>query len=160
MYPFVVGIDISKLSLDAVLLRDGKKETAIYHQLPNRVEDLKALFTSFEKVADFSLDNCLICIESTGVYSYPILTFVAQHNAHVWIESGVQIKKSMGIQRDKNDRVDALRIATYAAKNQDNVRLWKPANPTLVNIKHLSSLRDRLLKSKQMLLVPVEEFRR
>ena len=158
MYSFVVGIDISKLTLDAVLLRDGKKESALYQHLNNTVEDIEKLFKSFSKVPDFSLDKCLICVESTGVYTYPLLSFVAQNNANIWIESGIQIKKSMGVQRGKNDKVDSLRIATYATKNQENIRLWKPANPTITNIKNLSSLRDRLIKSKNILTVPVEEF--
>ena len=64
----------------------------------------------------------------------------------------------MGVQRGKNDKVDSLRIATYATKNQENIRLWKPANPIITNIKNSSSLRDRLIKSKNILTVPVEEF--
>lgn len=98
-------------------------------------------------------------LEATGVYTYSILTFVARNNANIWVESGVQIKQSNGIQRGKNDKVDSLRIATYASKNQIGARLWRPANPTILEIKNLTSLRDRLMKSQKQLTVPVEEFR-
>jgi transposase len=159
MYSFIVGIDVSKLTLDAVLMIDGVKETATHHLLANAPSDLEKLFKTFSKTPNFSLDKCLICIEATGVYTYPILSFVAQNDANIWVESGTQIKKSMGIQRGKNDAIDALRIATYASKNQEKIRLWKPANPTIIEIKNLTSLRHRLIKSQKQLTVPVEEFR-
>jgi transposase len=140
-------------------MTDGNKQTAIHSKLNNDQEGIDTFFKSLSKVPDFSLDKCLICIEATGVYMYPLLTFAAQNDAHVWMESGTQIKKSMGIQRGKNDKVDALRIASYAFKNQEDTRLWKPANPTITQIKHLTALRDRLIKSQKQLSVPVEEFR-
>jgi transposase len=159
MYSFIVGIDISKLTLDAVIMTDGSPEKPTHYHLPNTPNEIQKLFKGFAKLPNFSLDKCLICIESTGVYTYPILSFVAQHQANIWVESGTRIKKSGGIQRGKTDKVDALRIATYAAKNQENIRLWKPMNSTIDKIKNLTSLRDRLMKSKQKLTIPVEEFR-
>jgi transposase len=112
MYSFILGIDISKLTLDAVLMMDGNKETATHTKLNNDKEDIATFFKSLSKMPGFSLDKCLICIEATGVYMYPLLTFAAQNDAHVWMESGTQIKKSMGIQRGKNDKVDAQRIVS------------------------------------------------
>jgi transposase len=159
MYSFILGIDISKLTLDAVLMTDGNKETATHTKLNNDYQDIATFFKSLSKVPNFSLEKCLICIEATGVYMYPLLTFAAQHDARVWMESGTQIKKSMGIQRGKNDKVDAQRIAIYATKNQEDSRLWKPTNPTITEIKNLTALRDRLIKSQKQLSVPVEEFR-
>lgn len=159
MHSFILGIDISKLTLDAVLMIDGNKQTATHTKLNNTDKDITKFFKSLSNVPNFSLDKCLICIEATGVYMYPLLTFVAQNDAHIWMESGTQIKKSMGIQRGKNDKIDALRIAIYASKNQENIRLWKPANPTITEIKNLTALRDRLIKSQKQLTVPVEEFR-
>ena len=84
---------------------------------------------------------------------------MAQNQANIWVESGTRIKKSGGILRGKTDKVDALRIAIYASKNQENIRLWKPINSTIDKIKNLTSLRDRLMKSKRKLTIPVEEFR-
>lgn len=159
MYSFIVGIDVSKLTLDAVMIINGNKETATHHHLSNTPEQIQKLFKGFSQLPNFSLDKCLICIEASGVYTYPILSFVTQNDANIWVELGTRIKKSGGIQRGKNDKVDALRIALYAAKNQDDVRLWHPSNPTIVKIKNLTGLRDRLMKSKFKLSVPVEEFR-
>jgi transposase len=159
MYSFIVGIDVSKLTLDAVILTDGSVEKPTHYHVSNTPDEIQKLFKGFAKIPNFSLEKCLICIEATGVYTYPILSFVAQHQANIWVESGTRIKRSGGIQRGKTDKVDALRIATYASKNQENIRLWKPMNSTIDKIKNLTSLRDRLMKSKQKLTIPVEEFR-
>jgi transposase len=159
MYSFVVGIDISKLTLDACMLIDGKKETATHYHLSNTPEAIQKLFLGFAKLPNFSLDKCLICLEATGVYTYPILTYATQHQLNIWVELGTRIKRSSGLQRGKNDKVDALRIATYSFKNQEDARLWKPMDSTLEQIKHLTALRDRLMESKQKLTVPMEEFR-
>ncbi len=129
MYKFVIGIDISKLTLDAALIVGGQLQSATHHHLGNTVEQIAQLFSELGKSPGFSLDECLVCVEATGVYAHPLLTFAAQHGAHLWLESAVRIKKSIGLQRGKNDKADALRIAVYAAKNQENARLWKPAEP-------------------------------
>ena len=159
MYKFVIGIDISKLTLDAALIVGGQPQSASHHHLGNTVEQIGALFEELGQKPGFSLDECLVCVEATGVYAHPLLTFTAQHGVHLWLESAVRIKKSIGLQRGKNDKADALRIAVYALKNQENARLWKPADATLTAVKNLTSLRDRLIKSRNQLTVPVEEFR-
>ena len=158
MYKFHLGIDISKLTLDGVLLTDGKKETAIHSKVSNTPEGIEELFKKYSTVPEFSLDNCLICVEATGVYTHPILNYVSLKGAKLWMESGTRIKRSMGIQRGKNDKIDALRIATYALKNQEDARIWRPTNDTLDQVKHLNALRDRLVDTKKRLVTPVEEF--
>ena len=158
MYKFHLGIDISKSTLDGVLLTDGKKETAIHSKVENTPEGIEELFKIYSAVLDFSLDNCLICVEATGVYTHPILNYVGLKGAKLWMESGTRIKRSMGIQRGKNDKIDSLRIALYAFKNQDDVRIWKPTNQTIDKLKHLNALRDRLVDTRKRLVTPVEEF--
>jgi len=76
----------------------------------------------------------------------------------VWIEHAAQIKKADVLQRGKNDKIDSMRIAMYAAKNLDRLRLWKPMTNTLEKIKHLATLRERLVETKKRLLTPIHEF--
>ena len=71
--------------------------------------------------------------------------------ALIWRESGIEIKQSSGVQRGKNDKVDAKRIAMYAYKNRDEVKLWKPKREVIQQLKHLTTLRSRLVNvSKQI----------
>jgi transposase len=158
MYKFIVSFDISKLTLDSAIIINGDLSNATHLALSNKTEAIEKLFKTYSKQPGFAYENCLICIEAIGVYSYPLLSFVANHNANIWIESGTQIKKSIGIQRGKNDKIDSFRIAEYALKNQGKARIWKPSSPIIIEIKHLTSLRVRLIKSLNNLIIPVKEI--
>ncbi|MDF7819379.1 transposase [Runella sp. MFBS21] len=61
----------------------------------------------------------------------------------------MQIKKSGGLQRGKNDAIDAQRIAEYAFRFRDRMRLWQPPRPVLQKLAALSALRQRLLRVRQ-----------
>lgn len=70
----------------------------------------------------------------------------------------MQIKRSLGLQRGKNDKVDAVRITQYAFRMKDRLRLWQPMREVTEKLKHLSSLRERLVETKKKLLTPAEEL--
>jgi transposase len=78
----------------------------------------------------------------------------------IWLEHPLQIKYSLGMQRGKNDQIDAQRIAQYAYKNRESVRLWKPTRKLLTQLQRLTSLRDRLLTGKNSLQVALAEEKR
>ena len=40
----------------------------------------------------------------------------------------------------------------------DKLRLWKPMDATLEKIKHLATLRERLVETQKRLIVPIKEF--
>ncbi len=71
----------------------------------------------------------------------------------------VQILRSLGIQRGKNDKVDAKRIAEYALLKKDKVVLWAPPREVVLQLHDLLSLRDRLCESRKMLKMPIKEFK-
>ncbi len=83
---------------------------------------------------------------------------MAKNSIDVWIEHAAQIKKSTALARGKNDKVDSQRIALYATKNLDRLRLWKPMDTTLEKIKHLATLRERIVDTQKRLLVPIKEL--
>jgi transposase len=103
-------------------------------------------------------DKALFCMESTGLYCFTLTHFLATHSIDTWIEHAAQIKKATALARGKNDKVDSQRIALYAIKNLDRLRLWKPVNATLEKIRHLASLRERLVDTKKRLATPIKEF--
>jgi transposase len=61
------------------------------------------------------------------------------------------------LQRGKSDKLDAIRIATYALKNQQNATLWRPTENSLEQLQTLITTRNRLLKVRTMLEVPIQE---
>ena len=72
----------------------------------------------------------------------------------------MQIKKVGGLQRGKNDAIDAVRIAEYAFRFRDKIRLWQPPRPVLQKLAFLSGLRQRLLFVRQQLQQPINEQQR
>jgi transposase len=107
---------------------------------------------------DLSYESALFCMEATGLYCFALTQFLAVKSIDTWIEHAAQIKKANALDRGKNDKIDSRRIALYAAKNLDRLRLWKPMSSTLEKIKHLASLRQRLVETKKKLIVPIKEF--
>ena len=83
-----------------------------------------------------------------GIYNNPPLNYLHQKQANVWLEQATQIKASMGVSREKNDKVDSQKIGLYAYKNREDVKLWTPKRPVIVQIDRLTALRDRLAKCR------------
>ncbi len=96
-------------------------------------------------------------MEHTGIYSTHLLSVLIQQELAIWLEHPLQIKLSLGLQRGKNDQIDARRIAQYAYKNRESVRLWTPARTLISQLQRLTALRDRLLASKNSLEVSLTE---
>lgn len=159
-YQFYIGIDVSKSTLDVAIINEQKREEVHHLKVANGDEGIKEMFAWLRsKQEGFTVEHSLFCMEATGLYCYPLLQFLYQRNASIWVENGIQIKRSMGILRGKNDKVDAIRIAQYASKNTERIRLWEPTREAVDKLKHLAALRERLVETRKRLVTPVEEFR-
>ncbi len=153
-YKCFFGVDISKKTIDVTLLKDAEQT---HRQFSN---DSFGMDELMKWIKDLKLDygDALFCMEATGLYCFPLTQFLAENSIDTWIEHPTQIKRANALARGKNDKIDSRRIAAYAAKNLDRLRLWKPATNTIEKIKHLASLRERLVETKKRLLTPINEF--
>jgi len=158
-YSFYVGIDVSKATLDAALIDDRYREVVHHIQVSNDEEGIGQMYRWLNTHPGFEVAQSLFCMEATGLYCYPLLQFLHLHEAPTWVENAIQIKRSLGIQRGKNDKIDAKRIAQYASKNHDQVRLWQPRREVVEQLRQLAALRERLVETRKRLLTPVNEFR-
>lgn len=61
------------------------------------------------------------------------------------------------MQRGKNDTVDAFRIAEYAYRFRDRIRLWQPPRPVIQQLAFLSAARQRLIQAYNLLAGPLAE---
>jgi transposase len=151
----VVGIDVSKETLDFALVRNGNN---IFHcQASNDQSGIKAVIKKLKKEFNCNLSTSLFCMEHTGIYNQHLLDLFEKKKLKLWLESSMQIKKSLGMQRGKNDQIDALWIAMYAYRFQDKMKLWEPPRTIIRQLKHLSSLRSRLLRAQKQLQAPLKE---
>lgn len=61
------------------------------------------------------------------------------------------------MQRGKNDTVDAHRIAEYAYRFRDQMRLWQPPRPVIQQLAFLSAARQRFIQAHNLLATPLAE---
>ena len=152
---YILGIDISKKKIDAALTMDGKN----FHEVQgeNNVKSIKLFFQELKDKFSFSFSQLIVCVEHTGIYCNPLLDFVLKHKINVCLEPALQIKQSQGMTRGKTDQVDAKRIAQYAFKNREELKLWKPQRLLIQKLKALLTVRDRLVKIRAQVEVPINE---
>lgn len=155
MYTHFIGVDISKDTLDIAIV---SPTNALLHEqrIANKKTAIVAFFKQLgRKVPGFSLTTARCCMEHTGLYNRPLLEAVQVLSLPAWVEHAPHLNASTGLSRGKTDQVDARRIAAYAARFVDRVRLWTAPRPVLAELDRLSARRARLVKGQKMLQTPL-----
>ncbi len=140
----VIGIDVSKPHLDVVLLDDQGK-TLEEKRIENTPSALRRTLKGWIR-SKRCADAPLVCLEPTGHYSTGAVKTLLEMAVPVWIAHPANIMNSGGMQRGKNDEVDALRIAQYAFRFKDQARLVGADFVRLGELKELLTTRDRLVR--------------
>ena len=153
MYTHFLGVDISKDTLDIAIVSPANG--LLYER---QIANKKAAIIAFVKqlpryVPDFVVTTSLVCMEHTGLYNRPLLEAVQALSLPAWVEHASHLKACTGLTRGKTDQVDARRIAAYAARFVDQVRLWAPPRPVLVELDRLTARRARLVEVLKVLKV-------
>lgn len=156
-FDYCVGIDASKKTLDLALIQLEDVTESEQICILNNKKGIKEVGTWLKSLG-IKLEQVLFCMEFTGLYNRPLQKYLDEHGAYLWMEMPVRIIRSMGLQRGKNDKIDAKRIALYAARHQEDKIKWQPASQEREAIQDLISLRNRLITAKNMLMVPLKEL--
>jgi transposase len=152
---YFIGIDIAKDTLDwAVYTQQGLQ---LNTHTSNTLAGIKIALAEFKALPDWTLKQAVFCMEHTGIYNAHLLELLYELKLAVWLESSVQIKQAGGMQRGKTDQVDAQRIAQYALRFRDQMRLWEPPREIIQKLAFLSATRQRLNQAYNLLAVPVAE---
>ena len=150
-----IGIDVSKKTFDVAISFDSVELK--HSRYVNDVAGVKFFLKELSQHR-VVIKKCLVCMEHTGIYTHLLLKDLHAKGANIWLEQAMNIKRSLGVQRGKNDKVDSMRIAQYAQRFQDKVTLWQPARKEIVRLKNLISLRERLVRVKKSLATPLGEL--
>ncbi|MEQ9467217.1 MAG: IS110 family transposase [Ekhidna sp.] len=146
-YETVIGIDVSKRTLDLCISTSSGSESL-------RIRNEKS---DFEKLSQLVNEHTLVCIEHTGVYAFPICEFLASRKIVYTLIPAAQIKKSLGIQRGKNDKADAKAIARYGLLFQEYLTITTIPEKLLLKLKLMYGQRERLVKAKNSIAMPAKE---
>ena len=140
-----VGIDISKDHIDCALLNIQNPKAFKDKKLSNNL-------SGFEEMEKWLIKNkvdfrqCLFCMEHTGNYGLLLFAWLNQKKIDYCVEPGLKIKRSLGMTRGKDDKVDARRIADYAFTYNKRLKLFTLPSHQLVKIKQLLTYRDQLVR--------------
>ena len=146
MYSFFIGIDVSKNYLDVAYILF--KKDCYLGRFPNSVEGFISIISQLKQVVNYDLDSWFFCFENTGVYSKGLLFWFHENGIHFKEENPIQIHRSLGLKRGKNDKADAKSIARYAYEKRESIESSKPSKPAVLKLKKLILRRDLLVKQR------------
>ena len=159
LFETFVGIDVSKLTLDVTILKPQARK--LTHRVFDNSDDghlkLKNWLSVHNEVV---FPRALFCLEHTGLYTRSIDRFLREREAYVWMESSLHIKKSLGLTRGKNDKIDSQRIAEYAYRFSDKAVIRDHCPSGIQILRDLLTTRDRLNKSLKSIIVSINELKR
>lgn len=146
---YYVGIDPSAdtftASLYAEKARKGKAQT-----LPNSPEGVDTLLEGLRTLG-CTRANTLICVENTGVFSETLLYLFHQAGWMLAVAEPLRVHRAFEHGAAKTDEIDSLKIAEYASRYHDKLRLWEPNEAIVEQIRSLLATRELLVKQKTAL---------
>lgn len=147
----VIGIDVSKNVLDACI-----QTRQLTKRFNNSSKGITECIKWIEK-NNLTTQTCLIIFEHTGMYSYRLAQTLGDMNLHHYIASRLEIKRSIGLTREKDDVFDAKRIALYGYRLRDEIQTTTPTKKQLNQLKSLMDLKRKLIKQRASFKATLKE---
>src|SRR5215211_1996220 len=138
-----IGVDVSKLTLDVWV-----NGTRHHLKTENSSEGLKKLI-AWLKSLQIALGDCWFVLEYTGGYEYRLDQFLQAKQISFTRVPGLQIKKSLGMQRGKNDKIDSRRIAEYGYEKRMKLKEHKACTTAITRLKQLLTQRSGFVSDKK-----------
>ena len=120
VFNIYVGIDVSKLKLDVFI-----RENNVHRLFKNDLSGFELLEHWLQEKTRQPLHSVLVCFEHTGMYSMSLALFLEERKIPFSMIPSLEIKRSLGITRGKNDFVDSKRIAEFAYRFRDKISITK-----------------------------------
>jgi transposase len=145
-YKMIIGIDVSKAKLDVWLMQNPKDPNQEHFIVHNNEKGIKEIIKTIRK-QKVELIDCLFCFENTGIYSMPLSYYLNKAKADHWVVNALEIKRSKGISRGKNDKNDSKQIAFYAYTHLHKLKLNTLPEKEIAQLKLLFTEREKLVKT-------------
>lgn len=138
----IVGIDVSKDKLD-IYCKDSNEHFIV----ENSVDGLDRM-NQFFAAHKYQYKDIWIAFELTGIYHKALEAYCATHFYTYFALNALDLKRSMGLVRGKNDKVDSIRIAQYVHEKRDTLQPSERNHPVIDELKDYMSLRDLLVADR------------
>lgn len=135
-----VGIDISKETLDVAVCKKLQEDVDVTFQVENNIKGINKMISLCSNHGK----ELWFCFEHTGNYGLLLSSQLEALGKPYSAVPPLEIKRSLGMVRGKNDKVDAQRIATYAASHAYKLKPTQLVSKTLLKVKSLLTYRMQL----------------
>lgn len=139
----IIAIDVSKLVIDVCIY-----STQEVRQFNNTRTGFNEMLQWVFRHSLINSEQMLFIFENTGMYSHKLSVYLSDKELKFVMISGLELKRSMGITRGKDDQIDAKRIALYGYRLREELKPTKIPSKTLFVLKNLMSLRDKLVRQR------------
>lgn len=157
-YVYFIGIDVSKSTLDVAICSASDPKQFLHQQFNNTVAGYKQMLSCLRK-QKVKLSEAFFVMEHTGCYTLELCCFLQDKHLAFTLFSPLHLKRSMGLVRGKNDRVDAQRIAYYAFLHRHELESTELPSESLLKLKNLFAFRDRLIKTQTSLKQTIQRLK-
>jgi transposase len=149
----IIGADLSKESIDLF-----SHQFQTYLKIENTVSGFRQML-KWLRDQKISCSNVMIVMEHTGLYSYHMEAFLHKHQISFTKVSALAIKRSLGLVRGKNDKIDAQRIARYGFEKKDVLVVASKPDKAIERLRMLHSTRNRLVRHRASLICAIKEYK-
>lgn len=145
-YFYFVGMDMAKNTFDATILSLDEQKLA-YSQFENNKKGVVKMI-KWVKSHKIKLSQILFCVENMGTYISELALQSTALKFDLALACPLSIKRSLGITRGKNDKIDSERIALYAMKFYRKLSIYKPIPDSVLQLQNWLNVRESLVKNK------------
>lgn len=149
-----IGIDVSKSTLDVSIY--SKK---IHKKFDNNQSGFEEIIQWIRAHISCDMKQVLFAFEHTGLYCLQLSIFLDDRSYAFTLISGLELKRSRGIVRGKDDKMDARAIAEYAYEKKERIKLYQMPSETLLQLKRLASYRGKLVKERAGFKARLKEYK-
>lgn len=139
----VIGVDASKSTPDCCLHNRGEEEV-----FDNTLAGIGTMAAWALGTGGVGKERLLFVFEHTGLYTHQLIQYLGGNGYLFHVVPGLEIKRSLGIARGKQDRVDAKRIALYGYRVREEAKIYKMPGEPLEGMRRLMSMRRKLVAQR------------
>ena len=131
-----VGIDVAKAKSMVAILSDDSEIIKAPFEIANTESGLSSLCKIIKELQD----KVYCVVESTGVYHFPVVSYLQENDIFVSVVNPLIIKKyaSMDIRKVKTDKTDSLKLASYVLDNYRHLVNYSADNEIYSELRILS----------------------
>jgi transposase len=152
---YFIGVDVSRNKLDIAI---RNRERMLFHkEITNSTPAILDYIQEIIQLDKFSMIKAVFCMENSGYYVNHLINILRKFKTNIHLGNPTHIKNSLGLIRDKSDRIDAIRIANYAFRHHDELLFWEPRRNVISHLAALTTVRARMITMIGMIKVPLKD---